>query len=147
MQDSGSREQRTSDSPESNLSLWELRCEILELLEDARGAPSVDVPTNVLQRVRVAMREHVRNRLLRRSLKQKIRVRSSSLPSNPLQTGENCVLAGEGLSAGFTFREAQLRRHPLLCILTSPSAYFQRAGSEAGPAEGHPRTAQKDQGA
>jgi hypothetical protein len=65
---------RSSDSLGSRTSLWDLRCEILSLLEKSRGAV-VEVPKNVLQRVRMVMREHVRHRMDRRALAQRTKVR------------------------------------------------------------------------
>lgn len=67
-------EARTSDSLGSTVSLWDLRCELLQVLDSARGASTVPVPTDALERIRLVMREHVRHRLVRRALVQKTKV-------------------------------------------------------------------------
>lgn len=59
---------KTSDSLGSKVSMWDLRCDIISLLEGAKGAPTAEVSIDVLERMRVVMRDHVRHRKLQRGL-------------------------------------------------------------------------------
>lgn len=65
---------KTSDGLGSKVSLWDLRCDVKTLVETADG-PLVQVPVEMLQRVREIMREHVGHRRLQRGLTQQAKVR------------------------------------------------------------------------
>lgn len=70
----GGGETKTSDSLGSKVSMWDLRCDIISLLEGAKGAPTAEVSIDVLERMRVVMRDHVRHRKLQRGLAQQAKV-------------------------------------------------------------------------
>lgn len=64
----------TGGSIASRTSLWDLRCELEWLLGSAEGASAVEVSTGVLQRIKTAMREHVKYRIERRVFEQRRKV-------------------------------------------------------------------------
>lgn len=65
---------KTSDSLGSKVSMWDLRCDILSLLEGAKGAPTAEVSIDVLERMRHVMRDHIRSRKVQRGLAQQAKV-------------------------------------------------------------------------
>ena len=67
----------TDSNVTSKTSLWDLRCELVSLLGSAHGAPTVEVSTGVLQRLKSAMREHVKYRIERRVFEQRRKVQGS----------------------------------------------------------------------
>jgi hypothetical protein len=71
---SGLESNKTTDGLGSKVSMWDLRCDIISLIEGAKGAPSAEVSIDVLERMRTVMRDHVRHRKIQRGLAMQAKV-------------------------------------------------------------------------
>lgn len=74
MYGSGLDTKTTSDGLGSKVSLWDLRCDIISLLDSAQGAPTAEVSIDVLERMRSIMHDHVRHRKVQRGLAMQAKV-------------------------------------------------------------------------
>jgi hypothetical protein len=66
---------KTCDSLGSKVSLWDLRCDVIALIEGSGGAPTAEVSIDVLERMRIIMRDHVKHRKVQRGLAMQAKVR------------------------------------------------------------------------